>query len=139
MAIKKIITIDGIDVSFKASAAVPRLYRMKFQRDIYKDFAVLQKSVNEQKKSDNSEDTEENSAPPESGLDIESLEVFENLAWTMAHHADPEHVPDDPNEWLESFNVFSIYEVLPKLIELWGLNVETQAESKKNLARLTGK
>ena len=41
MAIKKIITIDGIDVPFKASAAVPRLYRMKFQRDIYKDFAVL--------------------------------------------------------------------------------------------------
>ena len=84
MAIKKIITIDGIDVPFKASAAVPRLYRMKFHRDIYKDFAVLQKSVNEQKKNDTPEDTEENPAPRESGLDIESLEVFENLAWTMA-------------------------------------------------------
>ena len=139
MAIKKIITIDGIDVPFKASAAVPRLYRMKFQHDIYKDFAVLQKSVNEQKKADTLEDTEENSAPRESGLDIESLEVFENLAWTMAHHADPENVPDDPNDWLESFNVFSIYEVLPKLIELWGLNTQSMAESKKKLVQLTGK
>ena len=28
MAIQKNITIDGIDVPFKASAAVPRLYRL---------------------------------------------------------------------------------------------------------------
>ena len=34
MAIQKNITIDGIEVSFKASAAVPRLYRLKFGRDI---------------------------------------------------------------------------------------------------------
>ena len=33
MAIKKNITIDGIEVPFKASAAVPRLYRLKFRRD----------------------------------------------------------------------------------------------------------
>ena len=45
MAIQKNITIDGIDVPFKASAAVPRLYRLKFRRDIYQDFAALQKSV----------------------------------------------------------------------------------------------
>ena len=57
----------------------------------------------------------------------------------MAKHADPDNVPDDPDEWLEQFNVFSIYEVLPQFIELWGLNVETQAESKKNITRLTGK
>lgn len=47
MAIQKNITIDGIEVSFKASAAVPRLYRLKFGRDIYKDFAALQKSVSD--------------------------------------------------------------------------------------------
>ena len=41
MAIQKNITIDGIEVPFKASAAVPRLYRLKFRRDIYKDFASL--------------------------------------------------------------------------------------------------
>ena len=39
MAIQKNITIDGIEVPFKASAAVPRLYRLKFRREIYKDFA----------------------------------------------------------------------------------------------------
>ena len=118
MALRKEITVDGIKVPFKASAAVPRLYRIKFRRDIYKDFAALQNSVN-------------NSDEEGSTLDIESLEVFENIAYIMAKHADPENVPDNPDEWLETFNTFSIYEVLPQLIELWGLNVETQAESKK--------
>ena len=134
MAIKKIINIDGIDVPFKASAAVPRLYRLKFGRDVYKDFAALQKSVNKQKTEESDE-----SSPQESGLDIDSLEVFEQLSWVMAKHADPENVPDDPNDWLEQFNVFSIYEVLPKLIELWGLNTQSMAESKKKLAQLTEK
>ena len=124
MAIQKNITIDGIDVPFKASAAVPRLYRLKFRRDIYQDFAALQKSVGEK--------TEESSA-----LDIESLEVFENIAYIMAKHAAPENVPDNPDDFLEQFNTFSIYEILPQLIDLWGLNVETQVQSKKNIARLT--
>jgi hypothetical protein len=53
--------------------------------------------------------------------------------------SDPENVPDNPDECLEAFNTFSIYEVLPQLIELWGLNVETQAESKKNIAKLTAR
>ena len=124
MAIQKNIPIDGIDVPFKASAAVPRLYRLKFRRDIYQDFAALQKSVGE--------NTEESSA-----LDIESLEVFENIAYIMAKHAAPENVPDNPDDFLEQFNTFSIYEILPQLIDLWGLNVETQVQSKKNIARLT--
>ena len=125
MAIQKNITIDGIDVPFKASAAAPRLYRLKFRRDIYQDFAALQKSVGE--------NTEESSA-----LDIESLEVFENIAYIMAKHADAA-IPASPDEWLEQFNTFSIYEILPQLIDLWGLNVETQVKSKKNIEKLTAR
>jgi hypothetical protein len=126
MAIKKIISIDGIEVPFKASAAVPRLYRLKFGRDIYKDFASLQKDV-------------QNGDESNSGLNIESLEVFENIAYITAKHADPENVPDNPDEFLEQFNTFSIYEILPQLIELWGLNTATQIASKKNIARLTAR
>ena len=126
MAITKTISIDGMDVQFKASAAVPRMYRLKFRRDIYKDFSELQKDV--------SENDRENSA-----LGIESLEVFENIAYIMAKHADPENVPADPDEWLERFNTFSIYEILPELIELWGMNVETHVKAKKNIDSLTVK
>lgn len=43
----------------------------------------------------------------------------------------PDNVPSSPDDWLEKFNTFSIYEILPQLIELWGLNIETQVEFKK--------
>ena len=49
----------------------------------------------------------------------------------MAKHADPEGVPDTADEWLDEFSTFSIYQVLPKIIELWGLNVKTDSEAKK--------
>ena len=118
MSMIKQIEIDGKQVSFKASAAIPRIYRMKFQRDIYKDLKALEKSIG-----DNSEES--------SNLDMFSLEMFENIAFVMAKHADA-GIPNTPEEWLDGFNTFSIYQVLPQLIELWGLNVRTDVESKKN-------
>lgn len=126
MAVTKEIEIDGIPVKFKASAAIPRLYRNKFGRDIYRDLAKLQKAI------------EENDAE-NSSLDNFSLDVFESLAWLSAWHADPQHVPDNPDEWLDQFNTFSIYEILPQIIELWGMNVEQQVEVKKNFPPQTGK
>lgn len=122
----KTIKISGKDVVFRASAAIPRLYRIKFGRDIYKDMKVLCGNV-------------ENSDPEESTLDVFSLEMFENIAYLMAKHADKNDVPDTVEEWLENFDTFSIYEVLPELVELWGMNIETQSESKKKLEKLTGK
>ena len=125
MSIVKKIAIDDKEVAFKASAAIPRIYRLKFQRDIYKDLRLLEKSIGD--------GSEENS-----NLDLFSLEMFENIAFVMAKHADPT-IPDTPDEWLDDFNTFSIYQVLPEIIELWGLNVQTEAESKKNFAQLNAK
>ena len=125
MSMIKQIEIDGKKVSFKASAAIPRIYRMKFQRDIYKDLKALEKSIG-----DNSEES--------SNLDMFSLEMFENIAFVMAKHADAS-IPNTPEEWLDGFNTFSIYQVLPQLIELWGLNVQTDVEAKKNFVRQTVK
>jgi hypothetical protein len=56
----------------------------------------------------------------------------------MAKHADGT-IPDTPEEWLDGFNTFSIYQVLPELIELWGLNVQTEIQTKKNFEQLSGK
>ena len=126
MAVTKKIEIDGQEVEFRASAAVPRMYRIKFGRDIYKDLRQLETSVGE-----NDEDA--------SGLDLFSLEMFENIAFIMAKHASPDAVPSEPDEWLEQFNTFSIYQILPQLIELWGLNVQTQVDARKNLAAVSGK
>ena len=48
----------------------------------------------------------------------------------MAKHAEP-NVPSTPEEWLDGFNTFSIYQILPQIIEFWGLNVQTAVQSKK--------
>ncbi len=125
MGMTKIIEIDGKKVPFKASAAIPRLYRVKYGRDIFKDLMKLEKSIN----TENEED---------SNIDIFSLETFEDIAYLMAKHADPS-VPDTAEEWLDGFSVFSIYQVLPEIINLWGLNLQTQSTSKKNEQQLIGK
>ena len=126
MGMTKKINIDGKDVMFKASAAIPRIYRLKFNRDIYKDLRDLEKAV-------------DSSSEEQSSLDLFSLEMFENIAFVMAKHADPTAVPDSPEDWLDEFNTFSIYQVLPEIIELWGLNVQSEVESKKNFAKVSAK
>ncbi len=121
MGMTQKINIDGKEVLFKASAAIPRIYRVKFNRDIYKDLNQLKKSF---------EGNNEN----ESNLDLFSLELFENIAYIMAKHAD-KTIPDSPEEWLDEFNTFSIYQVLPEIIKLWGLNTEMSSVSKKKLTQ----
>ena len=125
MSMVKKIEIDGKQVPFRASAAIPRIYRIKFHRDIYKDLRELEKSIG-------------SSDPNASSLDMFSLEMFENIAYVMARHADA-NIPDTPEEWLDGFNTFSIYQVLPQIIELWGLNTQQEVDSKKNFAQLTAR
>lgn len=126
MALTKTIEIDGKQVTFRASAAVPRQYRIRYRRDIFVDLKTLSEAM-------------EGQDQEHSGLDKFSLEIFENIAHCMARHADPKGVPDSPDEWLDQFQFFSIYQILPEILELWGLNVEQQVESKKNFARVSGK
>ena len=114
--IERTINISGKDVLFRSSATVPRLYRAKFKRDIFKDLSKLEKSYSKRKK-----DGEE--------LQIDDLEIFENVAYIMAYHADPSI----------QFEMFSIYQVLPQILELWGDNLMTDVQAKKGLAEVSGK
>ena len=116
--IQKTVKVGDRDVTFRSSAAIPRIYRLKFHRDIFKDLSKLEKSYKE--RDDGSKD-----------LEIEDLEIFENVAYIMACHADPT-VPNTIDEWLDQFDMFSIYEVLPEILELWGTNLITDVEAKKN-------
>ena len=122
--IEKTAIICGKDVTFKSSAAIPRLYRMKFRRDIFRDLSKLEKSYK-----DRDDGTKE--------LEIEDLEIFENVAYIMAFHADPT-IPGTIDEWLDEFDMFSIYEVLPEILELWGSNLFTDVSAKKNVAEQKG-
>ena len=123
--IQKTVKVGDKEVTFRSSATIPRLYRMKFRRDIFKDLSKLEQSYKD--KGDGSKE-----------LEIEDLEIFENVAYIMAYHAD-HSIPATIEEWLDEFEMFSIYEVLPEILELWGMNLQTEIESKKNFIAVAGK
>ena len=120
MAIIKRIEIDGRQVAFNASAAVPRIYRVRFGRDLFEDLSVLMDAIDQS--------SEDNST-----LSVKALTTFEDIAYTMAKHADPT-IPETPEEWLDGVNIFSIYGILPQIVEMWKLNSATTSESKKKAA-----
>lgn len=119
--IRKTVKVDGRDVVFQSSAAIPRLYRIKFQRDIFKDINKLETSYKA-------------GANGEKQLEIEDLEIFENVAYIMALHANPMIEPTIEG-WLDNFEMFSIYEILPEILDLWGSNIFTDSTAKKNIVR----
>ena len=119
------IEICGKKIPFRSSATVPRLYRAKFKRDIFKDLSKLEKSYKCK-----TEDGDE--------FQIDDLEIFENVAYIMAYHAD-NSIPASIDDWLDQFDMFSIYEVLPQILELWGDNLATEVAAKKGLAEVNGK
>lgn len=123
--LKKEIEICGKMVPFRSSATIPRLYRAKFKRDIFKDLSKLERSY--KGKTENGDE-----------LQIEDLEIFENVAYVMAYHAD-NSIPASIDDWLDQFEMFSIYEVLPQILELWGQNMITDVQAKKGLAEVSGK
>ena len=116
---EKVIKIDGREVKFKASAATIRLYRQNTGRDMLLDINKLQES-----------------AGSGNGLSAEALNLFEDIAYTMAKQAD-DSIPDSADEWLDSFEMFSIYLVLPQIIELWRLNELTTTTPKKKRKGVT--
>lgn len=123
--IKREIEICGKKIPFRSSATIPRLYRAKFKRDIFKDLSRLESSYQGKQKEGNE-------------FQIEDLEIFENVAYIMAYHAD-NSIPATIEEWLDQFDMFSIYEVLPQILELWGDNLMTDVAAKKGLAEVNGR
>lgn len=117
--LSKIVNIDGREVELRASASIPRIYRIRFRRDILQDLTKLKKAFVA-----NQVEGQE--------FEILDLELFENVAYVMAKHADPT-IPNDIGDWLDQYNMFSIYEIMPIILELWCLNEESQVESKKKL------
>ena len=61
---------------------MPRIYRIKFKRDIFKDLAKLEKAYSKKAGSDEE-------------LQIDDLEIFENVAYVMAY---PEQLLQLPAE-----------------------------------------
>ena len=111
------VTIDGREVTFRASASIPRLYRIKFHRDIMQDMVRIKNAM-------------ETANAVDSPIPMECLEMFENVSYLMARHAD-QTVPGTVEEWLDGFDTFSIYAVFPVISEMWEANVRTMSVPAK--------
>lgn len=138
---RKTVTINGIDCHLKSSAAIPRIYRLKFNRDIFKDMMRIQNQVEVQEKIKTEmmqkaaeSGGEIDASEFESQLPIDSLEMFENVAYLMHKHGDPAQ-PDDIEAWLEQFETFDIYQILPEILEMWNIENNQMSVSKKKTGR----
>lgn len=135
---ERTILIDGKEVRLRASASIPRLYRIKFRRDIIHDMAFISKALDKslrarkaaelaESKTEAKEETAGQAVALEaSDIPLEALTMFENVAYLMAKHADPT-APSDPEEWLDGFETFSIYQVFPVIQEMWEANLQTKS------------
>ena len=70
----KTIEIDGKAVTFRATAAIPRLYRIKFGRDILQDMTALKSAMEAAERG-------EGSIPPK------FLQIFEDVSYPSSNRS----------------------------------------------------
>jgi len=105
---EKTIKIDGRDVTFKSTGALPKRYKMQFQRDFFTDLISMEGAVKNKKAAVD---------------DIRKInfDVFYDIAWTLAKTAD-NSIPE-PLAWLDSFETFPIIEILPELQDMLAASI----------------
>lgn len=105
---EKTIIIDGKEVKLKVNASCQRRYKMQFRRELMVDIFKmknLEDLIEDGKVKDN----------PETIAQID-FELFSNLLWVFAKTAD-KTIPE-PMEWEEQFTAIPIREILPTVLEL---------------------
>lgn len=120
---EKVLEIEeGRSCNFKASAFSPIQYNRMFRgRDFLRDIEAMAE------KSQEMTESEDGSA----SLSNENYEQFVRLAYLFAYQGQsPSPVKSeeqkeflkkypDPWAWIDSFNTFSIYQLLPEIMDLW--------------------
>lgn len=133
---EKIIEIEeGRSLNFKASAFSPIMYNRLFHgRDFLRDMTLLKESKEKE------DEAEKNGK--ENNFSMEDYELFVRIAYTFAYQGlapTPattkeqkefrERYPD-AWDWIDTFGTFSIYEILPEIVELWYANERTVSKPK---------
>lgn len=125
---QKIIEIEeGRSVNFKASAFSPVMYNKLFPgRDFLGDMNDLKKSHDDK----------------EDRFTMNDYELFSRIAYLFAYQGlapsprqtkeQIEFLEEYPNvwDWIDTFNTFSIYEILPEIMDLWYKNEKTISKGK---------
>lgn len=114
---ERTITINGAAVPMKATASTLRRYRAQYGRDLLEDFPQIQAAMA--------------AGGAQNG---KALDMVSDLAFIMAKQADPQGVPGDPLEWLDSFDVWNVADFAADVVYLWaesqGFISEAEGEAK---------
>lgn len=141
---ERVIEVDGKQVGLKATALTPRLYRHLLGRDMIVDMSRLKAAFAKADHANKLQEPAEDASQEEWDAYIEKknegrltamdLTIFENAAYVMARQyatGKGEEFPSSPEEWLDGFDMFSIYDICPTIMELWAINNQTTAIPKK--------
>lgn len=115
---EKTIEISGQQIKFKSSGAVPKRYKMQFERDFFKDLMAM--GTVDQK---TGVLTEAEQIQQANKIDFD---LFYDIAWTLAKTAN-NSIPD-PLSWLDGFDEFPIMEILPELQDMIGATISSSAK-----------
>jgi len=131
MATIKKIEAEGKELTLRASALTPHLYRIIFGRDIIKDMYTLKEALT---KADGRTTEEKNLTL----LNNVSFEMFDKATYIMCMQGDEatRHKPPEEwqpfEDWLDSFDsITSLYQLLPATLEVWFKNEQTTSIPKK--------
>ena len=113
---EKILTISGKEVPFKSSGAFFLRYRSQFGKDPLREIMLLNKGLEEYNKTGSVEH-------------IDTVVLF-NLIWALAKTANPDIKP--PMEWLDEFDEFPVFDLLPELEDMLVQSLGT-SKSVKNV------
>ena len=117
---ERTISIDDKPVKFRCTAKTVAVYRDLFNRELFDDISKLQNIQDEKTY----------------GM---AQVVFERIAFAMAKHADPS-IPDSIEDWLDQFEMFSIYTALPEIVKMWEVSGKTiSVPKKKATSKRTGR
>jgi len=108
---EKTIVIDDKQVTFKSSGAVPKRYKMQFQRDFFADLLAMEGVIKSEE-------------PKVEEIRKIDFEVFYDIAWTLAKTAD--NGIKDPLAWLDEFEYFPIVEILPQIQDMLAASISSK-------------
>lgn len=118
---KKTVTIGDHEIDMETSGAIPRMYRRTFGSDLLIQTDKFRKRAKGK----------------EVQMEPEDIEMFENMAWIFAYHADPD-IPEI-DKWLQQFEPADILLAAPQIIDLWNAETKTTSKLKKKAEKPTGK
>lgn len=119
------VNIDGRDVRFRATAALPLQYKAQFGRDLFADMAKVQKCwhgptiILSAEEIESEQMTEEHAQALATGHFDDNLDLglIYNIVWAMAKCADRSIKP--PLEWYDQFeDGISIFEVFGEVSDI---------------------